>query len=146
MKIILRKSKKPELKTLAKIYAEEFSKSPYNENWTLKKAYERINFYFKYYDLYSILLDGKLIGFISVNPRFMCPGEVAYGEEIAIAGNFQNKGIGTEVMKQIFEVYKKKGFKKFLCLVNKRGNSIKMFRKLNVNASKSDVLLEKKLR
>ncbi|MBS3072661.1 GNAT family N-acetyltransferase [Candidatus Pacearchaeota archaeon] len=146
MNIILKKSSKSELKSISKIYMNEFSKPPYNEKWTYNKAYERINFYFKYYDLYSIFLDGRLVGFASVNSKFMCPGEVAYGEEVAIVSEFQGKGIGKNIMEQIFEIYKKKGFKRFLCLVNKKGNSIKMFKKLNVNASKSDILLEKKLR
>lgn len=79
MKIILKKSKKSELNNISKIYRDEFSKPPYNEKWTYKKVNERINFYFKYYDLYSILLDRMLIGFIAVNPKFMCPGDVAYG-------------------------------------------------------------------
>jgi len=146
MNILLKKSKKSELKVISKLYMDEFSKTPYNEKWTYKKAYERINFYFKYDDLYSIFLDRRLIGFASVNSRFMCLGEVAYGEEMAIVEKFQGRGIGKKVMKQIFEIYKKKGFKKFLCLVNKKGNSIRMFKKLNVTASKLDILLEKKLK
>ncbi|MEK6873302.1 MAG: GNAT family N-acetyltransferase [Nanoarchaeota archaeon] len=146
MNIVLRKSKKSELKIISNIYMDEFSRSPYNEKWTFKKSYERISFYFKYYDLYVILLDRKLIGFIAVNPKFMCPGDVAYGEEMAIIKEFQKKGIGKEIIKKIFAIYKKKGFKRFLCLVNKKGNSIKMFKKLNVSESKSDILLEKKLK
>lgn len=146
MKIILRKAKKSELKAIAKIYMEEFSKPPYNEKWTYRKVNERIKFYFKYYDLYSILLDGKLVGFTAVNPKFMCPGDVAYVEEVAIIKEFQNKGIGKEVAKQIFEIYRKRGFKKFLCIVNKKGNAIKALKKLKVNESKSDILMEKKLK
>lgn len=65
---------------------------------------------------------------------------------MAISKEFQGKGIGKEVTKQIFEIYKKKGFKRFLCLVNKRGNSIKMLRKLGVKESGSDILMEKRLR
>ena len=146
MRSVLRKSKKFELKSISKIYMDKFSKPPYNEKWTYRKVNERINFYFKYYDLYSILLDRMLIGFIAVNPKFMCTGDVAYGEEMAISKEFQGKGIGKEVTKQIFEIYKKKGFKRFLCLVNKRGNSIKMLRKLGVKESGSDILMEKRLR
>ncbi len=145
MRSVLRKAKKSELNNISKIYMGEFSKPPYNEKWTYRKVNERIQFYYKYYDLYSILLDKKLVGFIAVNPKFMCPGDVAYGEEMAISKEFQGKGIGKEVIKQIFEIYKKKGFKRFLSLVNKRGNSIKMLRKLGVKESGSDILMEKKL-
>ena len=146
MRSILRKAKKLELNDISKIYMNEFSKPPYNEKWTYKKVNERIQFYYKYYDLYSILLDKKLVGFIAVNPKFMCPGDVAYVEEVAIIEEFQSKGIGKEVTKQIFEIYRKRGFKKFLCIVNKKGNAIKALKKLKVNESKSEILMEKKLK
>ena len=41
MKVKLVKSKKSELKVISKIYVKEFSKVPYEENWTLPKALKK---------------------------------------------------------------------------------------------------------
>src|SRR3972149_1452062 len=138
MTIEIAKSKKSELLTLAKIYVEEFSKKPYNEKWTLKKALYKMNFFIQFYDLYSIKYDKEVVGFICVNPNFMCPGEVAFGEEMAIQKKFQNKGIGAQVFRNIFEIYKKRGFKRFVGIAKTHGRAIKLYERLNLKPSKED--------
>ena len=74
---------------------------PYKEQWTLKKSIEQISLYFKNYDLYTIFVGNNVVGFITVNSRFMCPGDVVFGEEIAIKEEYQNRGIGTFVISEI---------------------------------------------
>lgn len=146
MEIKLVKSRKKELPLIARIYIEEFSKPPYNEKWTIKKAEEKMNFYYRFYDLYSIKTNNKLVGFIAINPNFMCPGEVAFVEEIAINKNFQRKGIGTRVFKLVFKIYKEKGFKRFMGIVNIKSGAFKLYKKLGILPSKKDLLIEKKLK
>jgi len=108
MKSILRKTNNNEIRTLAKIYKIEFSKPPYNEKWTLSKAIKKINIFTNLYDCYTITYDNQIVGFIVINPTFMCPGIVAFGEDIVIKKEFQGKGIGTWVLRNIQELYKKK--------------------------------------
>jgi len=142
----LTKSKELELKEISIIYMNEFSKPPYNEKWTENKALEAITNYQENHDLYTIKVEEEIVGFISINPNFMCPGEVAFVEEIAIKESFQNKGIGTFVFKEIFKIYKKKGFKRFLGIVNVNSKANKFYKKLGVNPSKEDMLIEKELK
>jgi len=146
MKIDLVKSKKNELKEISKIYMEAFSKPPYEEIWTLKKASNKIKFFYEFYDLYSIKADKKLVGFAVINPNFMCPGEVAFGEEIAIKENFQGKGIGTIVNKKLFEIYKKKGYGSFMIIAHKKSKAVKLYKRLGINISKEGILMEKELK
>ena len=110
MKSTLSKTKRFELKTISQIYLEEMSKPPYNEKWTLRKAKEKMKFFLKFYDLYTIQVEKEIIGFIVINPKFMCPGEVAFGEELVIKESFQKKGIGKEIMEKIIKIYKEKKF------------------------------------
>ena len=145
MKIELLKSKKKDLPLISKIYRVEMSKPPYNESWTQKKSMNKLKFFNKFYDLYSIKFDGKIVGFVCINPTFMCPGEVAFGEEIVISKAFQNKGIGKNVINQLFEIYKKRGFKRFMGIVDVDATAMNLYEKLNFNPSKKDVLLERKL-
>src|SRR3989339_145114 len=131
MKINLVKSKKNELKEISKIYMEAFSKPPYEEIWTLKKASNKIKFFYEFYDLYSIKADKKL---------------VAFGEEIAIKENFQGKGIGTIVNKKLFEIYKKKGYGSFMIIAHKKSKAVKLYKRLGINISKEGILMEKELK
>lgn len=146
MKPELKKSKESDINEIAKIYIEEFSKPPYKEQWTLKKALGQVRFYYVNYDLYTIFVGSTVVGFIAVNSRFMCPGEVAFGEEIAIKEEFQNRGIGTFVSKEIFRIYKEKGYKRFIAIANRNSRAMNLYNKLGLYQSNDDVLIEKRLR
>ncbi|NCO18076.1 hypothetical protein COT60_03745 [Candidatus Pacearchaeota archaeon CG09_land_8_20_14_0_10_30_9] len=145
-KINIRKTKKEDLKIISKIYRDEFSKPPYNENWTEKKSINKMRFFLKFYDLYSVIFKKQVIGFACINKNFMCPGEVAFWEEFAIKKEFQNEGIGTFVLNEIFKIYKKKGYKKFMGIVNLNSKASKLYKKLNILPSKKNILIEKNLR
>lgn len=144
--IKLEKSKRNELKKISEIYMCEFSKPPYNEKWTLKKGNEKIRFYSKFYDLYSIKFNKNLIGFIVVNPNFMCPGEIAFVEEFAIKEEFQGRGIGTNILKKIINYYKSKGFESIMLIASKKSKSVKLYKKLGIVNSKEGILLEKEFK
>lgn len=145
MELKLEKSSEEEFEKIAKIYETEFSKPPYNESWTIKMAQNKIKFFAEFYDLYSIKKDDETIGFIVINPNFMCPGEVAFGEEMAIRADMQNKGIGTWTFNEIFKIYKERGFKKFMGIANVESKAFKLYNKIEILPSKKDVLIEKKL-
>ena len=146
MKISLMKSKGKELTEISKIYMEEFSKQPYDQKWTFKKAKDKMKFFSKYCDLYSIKIDSQVIGFIVVNSDFMFPGEVAFLEEMAIKEDFQGKGIGTAAIKSMIKNYKKKGFKRFLGMVNFKSKAFSFYKKSGLKLSRTDVLMEKELK
>jgi aminoglycoside 6'-N-acetyltransferase I len=145
MELSLDKSIKEELKELAQIYMTEFSKPPYKEDWTIEKAVEKMEFFLEFYDLFTVKVDGKLVGFICINPKFMCPGEVAFGEEVAIKEEFQGKGVGTWVFGEIFKIYKEKGFKRVMGIADVNAKVFKLYKKLGILPSKENVLIEKEL-
>ena len=146
MKTKLRKAKEEDLVEIARIYVNEFSKPPYNEIWDEGKANVKVRSYFDDYDLYSINFDEQLVGFIAVNPNFMCPGEVAFGEEFAIKEEFQGRNIGNVVLKELFQIYKERGFKKIIGIANKDSRTLSLYERLGFNVSEKGVLVEKDLR
>ena len=142
MVIDLKKTKTKEIEGLAKIYCEEMSKPPYNESWTVKKAKEKMNFFKKYFDFYTIFTDSQIAGFVVVNPKALCPGEVAFGEEFVIKGNMQRKGIGTEVVSKLLQIYKERKFKSFMAIVEPSSGSFNIFKKLGIGPSKQFSLIQ----
>lgn len=122
-----------------------FSKEPYNETWTFNKAISKIISFTKLSDIYSIKANKKVIGFIVINPAFMCPGDVAFIEEFAIKEEYQGKGIGTWTLNEIFRIYKKKGFKTCMLISNKKSKAFKLYKKQGILQSKTDLLMEKQL-
>ena len=146
MELKLTRSEEKDLPIIAKEYGIEMSKPPYNESWTEKKSMDKMKFFNQFYDLFTIRSDNQIVGFICINPMFMCPGEVAFGEEMVIKENFQNKGIGTWVFGQIFEIYRKKGFKKFMGISYIGERPLNLYKRLGILPSKKGVLIEKKLK
>jgi GNAT superfamily N-acetyltransferase len=145
MDLDLRKSTEEDINEISEIYMTEFSKSPYNENWTTEKAIKKMKFFKEFYDLYTVFKGKTIVGFICINPNFMCPGEVAFGEDMAIKEEFQNKGFGTWVLNEIFKIYKKKGFNTFMGIANVNSGAYSLYRKLGIFTSKENVFIEKKL-
>ena len=146
MNIQLNLATKKDFNELAKIYSEEFSKTPYNEPWTLEKALKKLEIFSKYCDIWNILYENKSVGFIIINPNQWCPGEIAFGEEMAIKSNMQNKGIGTKAFELIFEEYKKRGFKRFMGMQNRNSKAKSLYNKLNILKSKDYIVIEKELK
>ncbi len=81
-----------------------------------------------------------------MNPNQWCPGEVVFGEEMAIEKSYRRKGIATEVLKKILDIYKNRGYKKFMGIVNKNAKSFGLSKKIKANKSKRDFIIEKKLK
>ena len=146
MQTELNKTKDREIKTLAEIYIEEFSKPPYKEKWTLKKATEKIKIFKNLYDCYTIFYGKNIIGFIAVNPTFMCPGVVAFGEDIVIKKEFQGKGLSTLVFNKIFQIYKKRSFKYFMGIAHKKSKALKIYKRKGFSIDKDFVLIGKRIK
>lgn len=141
----LLKAKKEDFGKIAEIYMEEFSKPPYNEPWTRKKVLDKVKMYSRYCDIWKVIVEKEIVGFIIVNPNFWYPGKFAFGEDIAIKKEYQGKSIGTKVMKNIFEIYKKRGFKFFSGLVNKEAKAFKIWSNLGMKENKYDQLIGRRL-
>lgn len=146
MKSELKKANREDFEEIAKIYSEEFSKTPYNEPWTLEKAIKKIELFSKYCDIWKIISDNKTVGFIVINQNQWCPGEIIFGEEMAIQKEYQGKGIGTDTFKKIFQKYAKMGFKTYMGITNKNSRASNFYEKLNVKRSQDNFIIEKELK
>jgi len=144
--IKIRKAKRKNFRKIAKIYAVEFSKTPFKEKWTIAIAIKKLKLFSKYCDIWEIEYEKKLVGFLVINPNQWLLGEIIFGEEMAIDEKFQRKGIGKEVFDKIFNIYKKKGFKKYLGIVNKKSRAWGLHKKVGGKESNNDKIIEVKLK
>jgi aminoglycoside 6'-N-acetyltransferase I len=146
MNALLKKAKRKDYKEISKIYKEEFSKPPYNEPWTEKKALKKIKLFSKYCDIFKITNEKDIIGFIIVNPHQFFPGKIAFGEEMAIQKDFQGKGIGTKVLKEIFKIYKKRGFEDFKEIALKKAKALELYKKIGFKIDNEELIIYKNLK
>lgn len=143
----LQKATAKDIKAIAKIYGEEFSKAPYYENWTPALSLKKIKDYATFCDIWKLIYKNELVGFIIVNTKgcIGLPKDVCFGKEMAVKSEFQGRGFGTFILKETFRKYRKKGFRLFQGIANKKG-PLKLYKRLNLKPSKENVLVEKKLK
>lgn len=141
----LEKAIDKDLKDIAEIYKTEFSKPPYNEKWTSSIALKRIKEYYMFCDIWKLNYNGKIIGFIIINTKRWFPNNVCFGEEIAVKEDYQEKGLGTFIFKEIFRIYKERGFKKFAGITSKKSKALNLYNRLGIKESKDSVFIERNI-
>jgi predicted N-acetyltransferase YhbS len=142
----IKKANRGDFKKIAEIYSSSFSEEPYLEPWTNKKALKKIKLLSKYCEIWKALDKKEIVGFIAINPNQFYPGRVAFGEEMAVKENFRNKGIGSDILKEIFKIYSDRGFEIFNGISNKKSKAFKLYKRLEILESKDNILIERKLK
>ncbi len=139
----IRKVKRRDFGEMAEIYAEAFSGESYNEPWTKEKALKKIQSLSKYCDSFVLDINGKIAGFMILNPPKWCPGKTVEGEEFAIKKEFRGKDYGKFFLNKVEKIYKKRGFKLFIFIAHKNPGPADYYKNLGYEPTKSNVLFEK---
>ncbi len=75
--------KKENFEKVVVIYLKEFSRSLYNENWTLEKII-KLEVFLKYCDIWKICLNDDIIEVVIINPNHRSLGKIAFCGEVVI--------------------------------------------------------------
>lgn len=139
----IRVVRKKEMKDVLKIMIKEFSKSPWNEKWTPKKALKTLKSYGG--KIYVALENKEILGFILVNEFYYFSGPCINIEEFVISKKYQGKGVGKKLLEYIEKMYREKKFSKIYLLTMKKAEAYKFYRKKGFYDSKYNAYMEKKL-
>jgi ribosomal protein S18 acetylase RimI-like enzyme len=143
---IIKKATRKDLREIAEIYRVESAKPPYNKETTCKKALEGIKEDFKVNDIYVVIINKLIVGFIMVK---IDPGikNQLWINELWILKEYQGQGIGKKLMVEIEEIYKKKSIKIFeLVAHTKNGGALDFYKKLGYHIDNSMIYMRKRLR
>jgi ribosomal protein S18 acetylase RimI-like enzyme len=139
------KAKKKNFKEIAEIYAEGFSEFPYNDPWDFKTALNKIKIFAKYCDIWEIVYENKLVGFIIINPNHWFPGKFCFVENFGIKKEYRGKSIGRVVIKSMMIIYKERGFEYFMGLANKQSRAFKLWESLGIKEDENGKVISKRL-
>ncbi|MDD3160024.1 MAG: GNAT family N-acetyltransferase [Candidatus ainarchaeum sp.] len=142
----IRLIKKNELKKVAKIYSKVYLKL--NENWPIKNSEEFMNYWYKKQkDLFYVaLINNEIVGagVFGIKPLF--DGNRIFDGEVFVHENFQKNGIGTEIVKIIFNKAKKEYHVNEVELFTfKNGHQLKWWKKLGLECSTDFVMISGKI-
>lgn len=144
-KMKIRKARKEDIKKIAEIFKEEYSKPPYNGKWDKKNSIKAINEHFKKYEIYIGESNKQIVGFIVIEKFTSFGEEVCFIDEIVISSGFQRKGFGKTLMKFIEKYCKKNKIKKVKLSTNKKAHAFRFYKKIGFKEIES-ISMEKKIR
>jgi len=139
----IRKAKKTDLKKVVELFLEESSKKPYSQKYSFKSAKKRVEDMFNFGSIYLVLIDAKIVGFISIAGEEK--GEI-YIDEFWLRAEYQRKGIGSKLLVFIQKEYKKAGAKTISVMTSKKAGAFKFYKKFKFKEDKSEVILKKRLK
>jgi len=140
---MIRKAKKKDWVSIAKIFLRESTKAPYNQKWTDKTAFDKFKDGLKNQDVFVVEIDSKIIGFVIISTT--SDKEKRFLDEFWIKKEHQGQGFGKEIMKFVERFYKSNGVKKLELVADRRANAFKFYKKLGYKENNDLVFMNKRI-
>ena len=95
-----------DLEPHAQLYTAVFNGQPWNENWSVTNASQRLNCYRSTPNFIGIEAQegGNLLGFIIGNFEPYQSGQVYVLKEMCVASQAQRKGVGTQMLSKLHAI------------------------------------------
>jgi N-acetylglutamate synthase-like GNAT family acetyltransferase len=135
-----------EIKAIARLMLDEFSKHPFKERATIDSVIKSLNFYFKIGKAFVAVIDNKIIGVIIFKTEQWWNGRVLLIEDLAVKDEFKNQGIGKQLLAKIENYAKRNKIKTITFSTNRKSSSIKFYKKQGYKVMANRISMEKKLR
>lgn len=92
-----------DIENCAGLYVKTFSAPPWNEDWTISRASERLGHFYHSLGFQGVIAiqDETVAGFVLGNIEPYSNGPIFYLRETCTAAEYQNRGIGTAMLKQL---------------------------------------------
>ncbi len=142
-KIIVRHAKKPDIKKIAELFRKESSRKPYSEKWTEKTAVKKIRLYFKENAIFVALNKNEIVGFIVGHIFLFWDGRNGFVDEIFVAREHQNKGIGSSLLQRLEAYFKKKRVAVISLGANEKSKAYDFYKKRGYKYEKFKILFKR---
>jgi ribosomal protein S18 acetylase RimI-like enzyme len=142
----IRKATKKYLKEISKLFLTESAKKPYEQKCNERTAFKKVKELFSKEDIFIVVSEEKIIGFITLEVRLGSRGKKVYIDELWLEADYRGKGIGKRLIKFVEAAYLKKGIKSIYLISDKRSRAFGFYKKLRYKADPNDVLMAKRLR
>lgn len=99
------------VKKYGEIYSKAFKGEPWNDNWSIEDATIHVKELLESKQSYGLeyVKDGKVIGFILGTSMLFSYGRTFEINDLAVDPDYQNKGIGKQLLERMIEDIKAQG-------------------------------------
>lgn len=140
----IRKAVKSDIREVSRIFKEEQSKEPYNNEINDSEAEKIIRNYFEEQTMYVAVEGKKTMGFVVGDKYNWIRGRTLWISEIFVDSKFQGKGIGRLLMEAIISHFRKDKISSVELLTHLNAPAENFYKKLGFKKTEY-VKLEKKM-
>lgn len=146
--MVYREIEEKDVLDIAKLYVDSFNAHPWNDEWTIESASNRIlqminceGFYgLTYYDE-----DDKLIGMILGNHEYYYNGMHFNIKEFCVDINIRGKGIGSEIIEEFINRLKNRGINEIILFTSRTDGTEGFYNKRGFESFNSMVMMGKEI-
>jgi len=141
----IRKATKKDIKEIAKLMTEEFSKPPFKEKTTINSVIKSLNFYFKIGKAF-VAVEDKIVGIVVFKVEQWWEGPVILIEDLAVKEDFKKQGIGGKLTDEVEEYGKKIKANSVSFTTNSNSSAVKFYTKQGYKKEKNRIFIRKYLK
>ncbi len=142
----IRKATKKDIREIAKLMIEEFSKPPFKEKTTINSVIKSVNFYYKIGKAFVAIEDKKIVGIVVFKVEQWWEGPVILIEDLAIKEDFKKQGIGKKLTDKVEEYGKKIEANSISFATNNKSSAVKFYTKQGYKKEKNRIFMRKNLK
>ena len=142
----IRKATKKDIREIAKLMIEEFSKPPFKEKTTINSVTKSLNFYFKIGKAFVAVEDRKIVGIVVFKVEQWWEGPVILIEDLAVKEDFKKQRIGKKLTDRVEEHAKKIKASSVSFATNSKSSAVKFYTKQGYKKEKNRIFMRKNLK
>ena len=142
----IRKATRKDIREIAKLMIEEFSKPPFKEKTTINSVIKSLNFYFKIEKAFVAIEDKKIVGIVVFKIEQWWEGPVILIEDLAVKEDFKKQGIGKNLTDKVEEYAKEIKAKAVSFTTHKKSSAVKFYTKQGYKIEKNTLFMRKKIK
>ncbi len=142
----IRTATKNDVKEIAKLMLEEFSKPPFKEKTTINSVIKSLNFYFKIGKVFVAIVDKNIIGVVVSKVEQWWQGPVILIEDLAIKEDFKKRGVGKNLMDKVEAYAKNNKIKAISFSTHKKSSAVKFYKKRGYKIEKNTLFMRKEIK
>jgi len=140
--------KEKHLPQLSEMYVEAFNAPPWNDEWTLESAYERLLQMMKcegFYGLVAIDNNHSICGMIMGNHEIYFTGIHFHIKEFCVRTKLRRAGIGSALLKEFENHLAQKGIESIYLFTSKTDETEAYYQKMDYNSNQGMIMMGKNL-
>ena len=141
----IRKTTKEDIRKIARLLMDEFSKPPFNEETTISSVIKSLNFYFKIGKSFVAVEDKEIAGVVIFKIEQWWEAPVIIIEDLAVKEEFKKQKVGKNLINEVEEYATIIKAKAVCFTTHRKSSSLRFYTKQGYKVEKNKLFMRKEI-